>query len=326
VLNLDERETSVTAGCSPEVGEAPRWLDHDDIPRFSDVNRQPFGFRHSLHRGLKLDLAAVQALAGRLPDTQDFKVWQNGDVALDSSWETAPDARRSFDDTLANIATSNSVVVLKHVEQDPVFGTALRELLQEIFDCSSSTFRNDVVIGECLVFVNSPRRATVYHFDLEPSFLLQVEGKKTAYAWPCNDPTLLTHEEIEDHCGTGNASAGRYKPERAGEARVFDLAPGDAVHFPSCGPHWVQNGDEVSISINVNFDTRSVHHRLQYAYAVNHRLRRLGFNTNHPGQHPLLDSAKAVVWSNLRRMRRLSRQLAGRRSEGEKYPTWKPVR
>lgn len=326
MLNLDVRENSAAASPPPTPASPRGWLDRADIPNFRKANKQPFGFRHSLHQELKLDLAAIQALAARLPDTQDFKVWQNGDVKLDDSWDTDPKELRSFEDTLANIATGNSVIVLKHVEQDPVFGAALRALLQEIFDWTPRAFRDEVVIGECLIFVNSPRRATVYHFDLEPSFLLQVAGEKTAYAWPCNDATLLTHQEMEDHCGAGNAAAGRYRPERASDARVFSLAPGDAVHFPSCGPHWVQNGDEVSISINVNFDTRPVHHRLRYIYALNHRLRRLGLNPRHPGERVALDRAKAAMWSSFRRMRNLARQIRGKVSEGEKYPTWQPLR
>jgi hypothetical protein len=321
---------------SPSADELPgtaagnlssrRLIQSGQCDRFRDTNIRPFNFHHALQLQPIFNVAEIMALADRLPDNDGFKAWQNGDVELDSGWGTKPCDRLSLEETLGDIANSNSIVLFKHVEQDPVFGPVLRQLLQEMFDLAPARFQEDVVIGEILIFVNSPHRVTPYHFDLEPSFLMQVAGEKTVHAWPSGDLTLVPHSELEDYCGAGILDAGRYKAERQADAMHFRIAPGDGVHFPGCGPHWVQNGDDVSISINVNFELRSLHHTMQNAYAFNHRLRKFGFSPGHPGRNPWLDGIKAELWSKVRTMRRMSRRVRRQPDPVDSYPTWQPRR
>lgn len=293
---------------------------------FAQVNRQPFAFAHALHERLPLTLDDLVALGRRLPDGPAFKSWQNGRVAVDAGWATRPADRLSFDRTVEGIAGNDSLVVLKHVEQDPIFGPVLQDLLQEIFAAAPAPFRDDVMLGECLIFLNSPHRTTAYHFDLEPSFLLQIAGEKSVSAWPSGDPTLVPDSELEDYCGAGNLSAARYKPERQAEAFAVQLRPGDGVHFPSTGPHWVKNGAEVAISVNVNFDLRSQHCRRKYAYAVNTRMRKLGLSPRAPGVSRVGDGIKIATWRAARGTTQVVRRLLGRRRNGEGYPVWRPAR
>lgn len=312
------------AATSP--GPATGWIEPDDRPAFDNVNRRPFGYRHCLHALPQFNLDEIMGLARRLPDYPGFKAWQNGSAGASGTWDTRPGDWLPLEETLRNIAETDSVVVLKHAEQDPVFGPVLQELLQETFALAPQAFRDDVVLGECLIFVNSPNRKTVYHFDLEPSFLLQVAGEKTVHAWQRDDRTIVPVAELEDYCGAGNLNAGVFKPERLGDAQRFHLKPGMAVHFPSTGPHLVESGAGVAISVNVNFDMRSLHHRMRYAYAVNQRLRRLGITPTDPGQRPWVDSMKAGLWLAARGSKRLVRTLAGHRNAGDDYPVWTPQR
>ncbi|MET0547018.1 MAG: hypothetical protein ABWZ40_11970 [Caulobacterales bacterium] len=300
-------------------------IAQSDRPQFLGVNRRHFGFRHNLAKQPICTIDGLVALAERIPDYDGFKYWQNGTIDITDGWNAQPAKRLTLRETIEGISTSNSVVVLKHVEQDAVFGPVLRDLLQEVFEASPQSFRDDVSIGECLIFINSPNRKTAYHFDLEPSFLLQVSGQKTVFAWPNGDRTLTTEQELETYCA-GEHSAAIYKPERQHDAAQYDLTPGLGVHFPSTGPHWVQNGADVSISVNVNFDMRSSHQRLQHAYAVNSRLRKLGLKPTPPGAKPWLDDTKAGLWSLARQVRRVGQSITAKRNPAELYPVWKPVR
>lgn len=293
---------------------------------FATMADQPFGFRHSLHLNPIFNLEEIIALAGRLPDHVAFKAWQNGRVEVGDGWATPEGAWRPFDETLRDIAKSDSVVVLKHVEQDVLFGPVLRQLLQEIFSSAPAAFQDDVVIGECLIFVNSPGRRTPYHFDLEPSILLQVEGQKTAHAYASGNRTIVSLGELEDYCGVGNLSAGVYKPECAQHEHIFALGPGDGVYFPSTGPHWVVNDDTVSISVNVNFDMRSLHHGVNYLHGFNSRMRRLGLHPADPGTHPRLDALKVAVWSRIQRIKGALRSRVKGPSPLDGYPVWQPQR
>ncbi len=303
-----------------------RWIAQQDSSRFGLVNSKPFGFRHSLDRLSLFNLPDLIALAKRIPDHQGFKGWQNGTIAVEDGWASKPEAQLPLMETIENIAETNSLVVLKHVEQDPVFGPALQELLAEMFSLAPQSFQEDVILGECLIFLNSPNRKTAYHFDLEPSFLLQVEGEKTVFAWENGDRSLVPHEELEGYCGAGNLSSAVYKPDRQQDAQVYELKPGDGVHFPSTGPHWVQNGDSVSISVNVNFDLRSMHKRLKYAYAVNHKLRKFGLSPVQPGENALSDSIKAGIWSSARKAKQAVKLALGRSNPAQNYPQWQPRR
>ena len=44
-----------------------------------------------------------------------------------------------------------------------------------------------------------------------------------------------------------------FKDEYPDKAFTFELNPGDGLHFPLTWPHWVKNGNEVSISFSITF-------------------------------------------------------------------------
>ena len=301
-------------------------INPDDIEQFGKVETEPFEFRHQLHLRPEFTLDQLIELGRRLPDGPAFKGWQNGTIRVEDGWDARPVERLSFEKTIEGIAENNSLLVMKHVEQDPVFGPMLQDLLQEIFVYSPAKLRDEVTIGECLIFINSPKRKTPYHFDLESNFLLQIAGEKTVHAWANGDNSLVTIEELEDYCGVGNLSAAIYKPERQVDAFTTRLLPGDGTHFPSTGPHWVENGDEVSISINVNYDMRSLHHRMKYAFAINSRMRKLGLKPRDPGVSKFSDDLKSAAWVVARNAKLAARRTFGIRRDGEGYPVWRPVR
>ncbi|WP_052223028.1 hypothetical protein [Novosphingobium malaysiense] len=301
-------------------------IEPEDSGNFAHVNSQPFTFRHRLHVQSLFTLEDVIAMSRRLPDGDAFKCWQNGKVGIADGWDTRPEERLSLEETLEGLMENDGLVLFKHVEQDKVFGPVLQDILQEMFDYAPRAFRDEVIVGEALVFLNSPGRLTPYHFDLESSFLLQVQGEKTAFAWPYGDSTLVTDGELEEYCGAGNFNAAVYKPERQNEAQVFKLGPGDGIHFPSVGPHCVQNGDSLSISVNINYEVRSLHRNLQNSHRFNRRLQRLGLPATKPGRYPVLDGMKATAWDAVLAARRSVQAVTGRKDAVASYPVWHPQR
>lgn len=59
-------------------------------------------------------------------------------------------------------------------------------------------------------------------------------------------------------------------------------------------PHWVQNGDEVSISLSITWRTRSTG-RTGAVLAMNHRLRARGLHPHAPGTSRLADATKVTA-------------------------------
>ena len=70
-------------------------------------------------------------------------------------------------DAIGLAATNDSIVILKHAEQDPVVGPVLRAFLDRVVDCAGMRMRDDVLVGEALIFISSPNRTTPYHIDLQ---------------------------------------------------------------------------------------------------------------------------------------------------------------
>jgi len=83
----------------------------------------------------------------------------------------------------------------------------------------------------------------------------------------------------------------------------IDLAPGEGVHIPPCHPHWVQNGNEVSISLGILWFS-DVTARRRHLYRVNSWLERAGLHPPVPGSSPLGIPSRRLPLVMKRRLRR----------------------
>jgi hypothetical protein len=287
-------------------------------------NHLDFMFDHGLAHHPMFTVTALGALAERIPKYDDFVYWQNGRVQVNDRWEANPAPRLSLERTIEDIAHNDSLVILKHAEQDSVYGPVLQEILQRIYSFTPRAAQADIVLGESLIFLNSPGRKTAYHLDLESNFLLQIRGEKFVHVFDCSDRAVTPHEELENHCG-GNHNGAIFKPERQQDAHYHHLTPGHGVHFPSTAPHWVQNGDEVSISININFDLVSIHRRKKAIYRFNRVMRRLGLKPTAPGTSAARDALKEKLSMGVSAALDSIHGMTQGRSKAASYPQWRPT-
>lgn len=290
-------------------------------------NRQDFLFDHGLAHHPLFTLPALLELAHRIPKYRDFVYWQNGRVKVNDKWDSNPATRLNLDDTIRGIAQNDSLVILKHAEQDEIYGPVLQEILQRIFSFTSPAAQDDIVLGESLIFINSPRRTTAYHLDLESNFLLQVRGEKFIRVHDCADRSITPHEELENHC-SGDHNGAIFKAARQADAHYHHLTPGHGVHFPSTAPHWVENGSDVSISININFDLESIHRRMKRIYVVNRVMRKLKLSPAPPGVSSIGDALKELAYPGVNAAVNMLRpkSRAARDPAAASYPAWKPIR
>jgi hypothetical protein len=272
-------------------------------------------------------LPALLELAQRIPKYRDFVYWQNGRVKVNDKWDSNPAPRLSLEETIQGIAQNDSLVILKHAEQDAIYGPLLQEILQRIFSFTSPAAQADIVLGESLIFINSPRRTTAYHLDLESNFLLQVRGEKFIRVHDCADRSITPHEELENHCA-GDHNGAIFKAARQADAHYHHLTPGHGVHFPSTAPHWVENGTDVSVSININFDLTSIHRRMKRVYVVNRVLRRLRWAPAPPGASSIGDALKELCYPGVNAALNLLRPQARASLDpgAASYPVWRPLR
>ena len=120
------------------------------------------------------------------------------------------------------------------------------------------------------------------------------------------DRNILPETAIEDKYVDGSAHRNQvFRDEFQGKAQTFTLNPGDGLFVPINSPHWVQNGNEVSVSFSITFHSEQSD-RLARLYKLNGMLRRsLGITPTPVGTSPRMDAFKHGSVMAVQRVRNL---------------------
>ncbi len=276
----------------------PELLEIDgDVLRRS-LDREPFRIRHRLSGH---PLFAVERLLRLCRDLPEECVEYNaGDVAVGQDAALTPRTGLSAEETVRRIAEQQSWMVLKYVERDPEYRALLHACLDEVRRHSEAVAPG-MDRREGFVFLSSPGSVTPFHMDPELNFLLQVAGKKRMRLFDNADRGIVSEAELDRFHADHPHRNLPFREEFDARARVHDLAPGDGVHVPVTTPHWVEVGDEVSVSFSITFRS-DVSERRAGVHAWNAALRRRGWRPRAVGASPRLDDAKYLAWRARRRL------------------------
>jgi hypothetical protein len=288
-----------------------------------DFNRLPFQFFHRLtnHPLFALPRLLELAQATRQERPRDLYYDAGPDIRPDQRWDQMGPKPFVVEEALHRIETCGAWVTLHQAQKDPEYGALFYECMREFEGLTGVDFKKVMRVEDALIFITSPRRVTPYHIDRECNFLLQIRGEKNLYVFDRNDRDVLPVTEVERFWAVDN-NAAVYKPQFQSRATTYRLVPGNGVHIPVNNPHWVQNDDNVSISLSVNFTwndwERANVHR------ANFLLRKLGISPRPPKQSTLVDAAKNALISTTympafymaRGSVRFLRRLRGDRGDG----------
>ncbi|MCI0489306.1 MAG: cupin-like domain-containing protein [Blastocatellia bacterium] len=289
--------------CSPAPlhergGERLLQLDAERLR--SDFDRKPFVIGHALAHHPLFDLARLVELARNLPE--ECVEYNAGDIPVNMDPKQTPHTGLSVEETIRRIENCRSWMVLKFVEQTAEYRSLLDQCLDEV-----QTLTEPITPGMCrregFIFITSPGSVTPYHLDPEHNFLLQIRGKKTVNIFDMEDRSLLSEEELENRINAKHRNM-VFREEFQEKAEVFELTPGMGLHFPVTAPHWVKNGDEVSISFSITFRT-SASERRSCVHTFNSYMRSRGLSPRPFGRSRLRDSTKYFAFRAVRRVRRL---------------------
>ncbi len=212
-----------------------------------------------------------------------------------------PDAVRRSDEPVGevarNIETNGCWMVLKNIELDAEYKRLLDQGLDEVAPHVRGR-DGGMVEREGFIFLSAPGSMTPSHTDPEHNFLLQVRGTKQINVGRFPDPDT-EQIALENALGGGHRNVDWEPADPVG----FDLGPGDGVYVHPHAPHWVENGESVSVSLSITFATPASKQTRQL-HALNARLRRLGLSPTIPGRRPGLDRRKAACLTALGRVRR----------------------
>lgn len=275
-------------------------LEIDPAAFREHFDRRPFLIGHRLVGHPLFELPRLLQLAKSLPET--CVEYNAGNLPISVDPSQTPRTGLSAEETIRRIAECKSWMALKYVENDPAYQDLLQRCLAEV-RVHSEPLAPGMMQAEGFIFVTSPGSVTPYHMDPEHNFLLQVRGRKFVHLFDPRDRSLLSEEELERFYDGAHRNM-QFREENRAKAWVFDLQPGQGLHFPVTAPHWVQNGDEVSVSFSITFRTPDLERR-GAVHNVNAWLRRRGWRPAPAGQHPWRDGLKYNAYRLWRRAARL---------------------
>jgi len=192
---------------------------------------------------------AIAALAERHPaDRMEYNL---GTLPLGIRPEDTPPNGLSVAETIRTIDENRSWIVLKNVERDPAYGALLDDLLTELEPIVLPR-TGPMEHREAFIFFTSPGSITPFHMDPEHNILMQIEGEKVMNVFPPADPALVPPEQSEAfHAGAHRNLA--WDERFMAKADAVRLTPGDAILVPVKAPHFVRNGEAVSISLSITW-------------------------------------------------------------------------
>lgn len=284
----------------PATKDSEPWIIADPAQFAEKFNRISFEVFHNLASHPLFQLPQLIALADRTVKARPSELhYDVGEVRVDQRWDEIAKTVFSPKEALDRIENCGAWFVFASAQKDPQYRVFLDRGLAELKAHMGPKINSQIAVEDIIIFVTSPKRVTTYHIDRECNFLFQIRGTKTLYVFDREDREILSEEEIE-RFWAADFNAATYKPNLQQRAASYKLVPGRGVHIPVNCPHWLENDDNVSVSLSVNFQFKdSIRAN---PYRANYLLRKLGIRPTPPGKYPALDSVKSyaitpLVWA-----------------------------
>lgn len=285
--------TITTAVAPPIAAPAPgmpeRIYTVDRTKFAEDFDKRPFTLQHSLSGHPAFTMERLHGLLERTLPIKDKVYWNAGKKRVDQRWSDQPGRDFSIEEAFRRIRETDAWIIIFGAERDPEIHDLLEQGLAEVQEMSGVSLAREAKSKQTIIFITSPHRITNYHIDCECSLLLQIYGKKMIHVFDQTDREVLTEEELERFWTVDN-NAAIYKEHLQDRAKSFLLEPGMAVHIPTNAPHWLQNGDDISVSINQNFQYKN--DKLANVYRANYIARKMGMTPLPPGHSHFRDLLK----------------------------------
>lgn len=269
---------------------------------------------HDLMQHPLLEMSSIVALGKRLAARDSVRL-HNDKASPGTSFVAAPDTHpvhRSAEEVLEDIENAGAWMSLQNVQRDAVY----RELVDDVLDAvEPRVSRRDPGMHHrgAWIFVTSPNAVTPYHMDHENSFVLHVRGEKTFRIWDSMDREVVTERCLELFHHRYSRELVAYEDSFDRKAHRFEMKPGDGAYMPVTSPHWVKNGNTVSVTVSFTYHTVESRRR-ELLYKGNCVLRERGLAPPAVGASPVRDA----VLEGALRVARVGRQ-AMKKALGRPY-------
>lgn len=277
-------------------------FDTDARTQFSSLYpERPGIFGHHLCGHDLFELDALVALSQRIRPVDVEQNLAHIPVGIDPS--ELKSNGLSVEETIRSIEQNGSWMVLKFVDQDPLYRALLDTVLDEIEPLVARS-TGAMLKREAFIFVSSPGAVTPFHIDPEHNILMQLRGEKVMTVFPAADPELVPGAAQEAFHLGGHRNL-PFHDSFAAKGTPLRLTPGDALYVPVKAPHWVQNGDAMSISLSVTWRSEWSYREAD-AHALNRLLRKAGLRPAMPARFPQQNHLKSIAWRGIQKARRMT--------------------
>lgn len=274
---------------------SPGLLGIDGSMFQNNFDAAPFIITHALSDHPLFEMERLMQLAQCLPP--DCVEYNAGTLPISCDPSETPRNGLSMTETIRRIEECQSWMVLKYVDRDAEYGDLLHRCLDEI-KAFSEALHPGMSRPEAFIFLSSPRSITPYHMDPEHNFLLQIRGNKHLTVF---DRSLVSPQQLEKFYRGAHRNM-EFNDDYMAHSVTFELRPGEGLHVPVAAPHFVRNGEGVSISFSITFRTPDLEGRA-LLHNANALLRTIGLAPGDAGRRPALDNLKVLSARVVRRVR-----------------------
>jgi hypothetical protein len=273
-------------------------LADDEIRRFASLYPgEPGKLVHRLAGHPLLSLEALADAAGRMkPANVLCHAARNRNGA---GFAPSEPPGQSIDETVRAIGSASRYVMLSLVEQLPEYAALMRETIGQL-EPAIRACTGEPLQQRAFLFISSPETLAPFHFDAEYNVLFQIAGRKDFMLYPPVAP-WITDAANEHYHRTGDNLL-PWHESFAGQGRRILLEPGDALFVPYRWPHWVEVGEEPSISLSFTWNSRAGFEQND-AWRLNAWLRRFGLSPDAPAPLPMRSAVRSLAWRALSRLR-----------------------
>jgi hypothetical protein len=280
--------------------------------------QHPVMLQHRLHESPLFSDDALAALLHGYPrpdydllcmapqGTGHLQEWREGDLG-----------RAEGRAALEAIQRGRMWINLRHLHQHSEPHAAL---LDEIFREIEArvpglrTFKHNLGL-----LISSPGAQVYYHADLPGQSLWQLRGQKRVYVYP-NTPPFLPEDQLEGIVLNLTEAEIAYEPWFDQHARVYELQPGQMLHWPLNCPHRVENHDVVNVSLTTEHWTATYRRAYAERYTNGLLRTRIGVQPDAPRLGGARFWAKAAVAAAVKQSGLMRKHKHPKRIEWELDP------
>jgi hypothetical protein len=268
-----------------------------DTAGFADAfARRSLAVRHGLSNHPLFTIEAIAELADRL--TPESVRRERHDLPLANSGFGYVDVGVGPpSESIKNVESSGVRVSLRDIQQVPEYAELINECLDQVEGLVAER-EGGMTRRAGYLFISAPASTTPMHFDVEHSFLLQVEGLKHVSVATMYDDPVARHRELDRYIDGEECD---FEAMQA-TAVTTSIEPGVGVYLPSFVPHWVETEAGISISFSIPFFTAHTE-QVEGVSRINKRLRQLHLSPRPPGLSERADNTKLKIFRAHQKLR-----------------------